>query len=55
MYEDFEKKQGDLTITRSVRVGTKQWELFGDVCKKNGTDRSKIVRDFIDYYINKDK
>ena len=53
-YDDFKKKD-DTTTTRSIRVVSNQWELFGNVCEKKGTNRSEIIRDFIEYYINKEK
>lgn len=45
------KRSGRGTARQSVRVEEKLWERFGQVARERGTDRSTVLRTFIESYV----
>lgn len=39
------------TTLRNIRVDNDRWQAFGEKTERDGTDRSAMIRDWIDAYV----
>ncbi len=39
------------TFVARARIPLEKWERFGDAAVADGTDRSKLINEFVDWYL----
>jgi hypothetical protein len=45
------EKSGRGTARQTIRIDTKTWDAFGALATRMGTDRSSLIREYVDWML----